>query len=131
MNDVNVTDSLALHRALLTLDTHIDIPWPTGPDPFQDGTRRVDLPKMQRGGLAAGCFVAYVPQSARTPDSERAAFERAMAKPPTRPLITGGLAPPRPEKRGFSGSPPLRGSLTLDLEVSKKSFSTPCWYLAQ
>ena len=79
MNDVNVTDSLALHRALLTLDTHIDIPWPTGPDPFQDGTRRVDLPKMQRGGLAAGCFVAYVPQSARTPDSERAAFERAMA----------------------------------------------------
>ena len=79
MNDVHVTDSLALHRALLTLDTHIDIPWPTGPDPFQDGTRRVDLPKMQRGGLAAGCFVAYVPQSARTPDSERAAFERAMA----------------------------------------------------
>ena len=79
MNDVNVTDSLALHRALLTLDTHIDIPWPSGPDPFQDGTRRVDLPKMRRGGLTAGCFVAYVPQSARTPDSERAAFERAMA----------------------------------------------------
>jgi membrane dipeptidase len=79
MNDINVTDSLALHRALLTLDTHIDIPWPTGPDPFQYGTRRVDLPKMRRGGLAAGCFVAYVPQVARTPDSERAAFERAMA----------------------------------------------------
>jgi membrane dipeptidase len=79
MNDVNVTDSLTLHRALLTLDTHIDIPWPTGPDPFQDGTRRVDLPKMRRGGLAAGCFVAYVPQAARTPENDRAAFERAMA----------------------------------------------------
>ncbi len=79
MNDAIPTDALALHRGLLTLDTHIDIPWPTGPDPFQHGPRRVDLPKMQRGGLAAGCFAAYVPQAARTPDSETAAFQRAMA----------------------------------------------------
>src|SRR3974377_39115 len=78
MNDALPADSLALHRALLTLDTHIDIPWPTGPDPFQDGTRRVDLPKMRRGGVAAGCFVAYVPQAARTPENEAAAFQRAM-----------------------------------------------------
>ena len=79
MNDVISNDALALHRGLLTLDTHIDIPWPTGPDPFQDGPRRVDLPKMVRGGLAAGCFAAYVPQAARTPDSETAAFDRAIA----------------------------------------------------
>ena len=70
MNDAIHTDALALHRGLLTIDTHIDIPWPTGPDPFQNGTRRVDLPKMQRGGLAAGCFAAYVPQAARTPESD-------------------------------------------------------------
>ena len=74
-----MNDALALHRALVTLDTHIDIPWPTGPDPFQDGTRRVDLPKMTRGGLSAGCFVAYVPQAARTPANEDAAFDRAIA----------------------------------------------------
>jgi membrane dipeptidase len=79
MNDAHLPDSLALHRALLTLDTHIDIPWPTGPDPFLDGTRRVDLPKMQRGGLGAGCFAAYVPQAARSTASETAAFERAIA----------------------------------------------------
>jgi membrane dipeptidase len=79
MNDATQTDALALHRGLLTLDTHIDIPWPTGPDPFQDGTRRVDLPKMQRGGLTAGCFAAYVPQVARTTESETAACERALA----------------------------------------------------
>jgi membrane dipeptidase len=79
MNDIAQTDALALHRGLLTLDTHIDIPWPTGPDPFQDGTRRVDLPKMQRGGMAAGCFVAYVPQTARTPESDTAACERVTA----------------------------------------------------
>ena len=70
-------DALAVHHSLLTLDTHIDIPWPTGPDPFLDGPRKVDLPKMKRGGLTAGCFVAYVPQVIRTPASETAAFERA------------------------------------------------------
>ena len=78
MNDATSPDPLALHRSLLTLDTHIDIPWPTTPDPFLDGPRRVDLPKMHRGGLGAGCFIAYVPQAARTPDSEAAAFERAI-----------------------------------------------------
>lgn len=79
MNDMHLPDSPALHRSLLTLDTHIDIPWPTGPDPFQDGARRVDLPKMRRGGLWAGCFVAYVPQAARTPANEQAAYDRAIA----------------------------------------------------
>jgi membrane dipeptidase len=79
MNDAMQTDGAALHRGLLTLDTHIDIPWPTGPDPFQDGTRRVDLPKMQRGGLAGGCFAAYVPQAARTAENEAAAYARAIA----------------------------------------------------
>jgi membrane dipeptidase len=77
MNDAISADPIVLHRGLLTLDTHIDIPWPTGPDPFLDGARRVDLPKMRRGGLAAGCFAAYVPQAARTPENEAAAFERA------------------------------------------------------
>lgn len=79
MNDAIRTDPLALHRGLLTLDTHIDIPWPTGPDAFQDGARRVDLPKMLRGGVAAGCFAAYVPQVARNAQSETAAYERAVA----------------------------------------------------
>ena len=68
-----------LHQTLVTLDTHIDIPWPTGPDAFQDGTRRVDMPKMVRGGLSAGCFVAYVPQAGRSPANEDAAFARAIA----------------------------------------------------
>jgi membrane dipeptidase len=79
MNDFIAPDALALHRALVTLDTHIDIPWPPGPEPFQDGPRKVDMPKMQRGGMSAGCFVAYVPQAARTPAGEDAAFARAIA----------------------------------------------------
>jgi membrane dipeptidase len=71
--------ALAIHRDLLTLDTHIDIPWPEGPDPFLDGKRRVDLPKMRRGGLGAGCFAAYVPQAKRMAETETAAFVRATA----------------------------------------------------
>lgn len=78
MNEPVPSEALALHRGLLTLDTHIDIPWPTGPDPFQFGPRRVDLPKMQRGGMAAGCFVAYVPQAARTAETDAAALQRAI-----------------------------------------------------
>jgi len=73
------TDALTVHHSLLTLDTHIDIPWPTGPGPFEDGPRHVDLPKMRRGGMTAGCFVAYVPQAARSPAGEEAAFARAEA----------------------------------------------------
>ena len=71
-------DAAALHETLVTIDTHIDIPWPTGPSAFDDGTRRVDLPKMRRGGLAAGCFAAYVPQGPRTPEGNQAATARAL-----------------------------------------------------
>ncbi|HEY0418335.1 MAG TPA: dipeptidase [Acetobacteraceae bacterium] len=74
-----MTEALALHRSLLTIDTHIDIPFPDGASFFDDTARRVDLPKMKRGGMAAGCFAAYVPQGARTPEANQAAFERAMA----------------------------------------------------
>lgn len=70
--------TLALHRELVTLDTHIDIPWPNGPAAFEDGPRRVDMPKMVRGGLSAGCLVAYVPQATRTPANEEAAYHRAI-----------------------------------------------------
>jgi membrane dipeptidase len=79
MNDAPQPDALSIHRNIVTLDTHIDIPWPTGPDPFQDGARKVDLPKMIRGGLSAACFVAYVPQTTRTPAAEDAAYARALA----------------------------------------------------
>lgn len=69
----------ALHHSLLTLDTHIDIPWPSGPDPFTDGPRRADLPKMKRGGVTAGFFAAYIPQAKRTPETEARAYDRALA----------------------------------------------------
>jgi len=77
-------DSVALHATLLAVDTHIDIPWPNGPDFFEDSPRdqtgrRVDLPKMRAGGMRAGCFIAYVPQGPRTSEGWQAASSRALA----------------------------------------------------
>ncbi len=68
----------ALHSRLLTLDSHIDIPWPDGPDPFTATQRRVDIGKMTRGGLRAGCFAAYVAQGPRTTEGWAAAKQRAL-----------------------------------------------------
>ncbi len=68
-----------LHRELLTLDSHIDIPWPDTPDPNVDGRRRVDLPKMRRGGLWVGCFAAFIPQAGRDAAAHDAARARADA----------------------------------------------------
>jgi membrane dipeptidase len=74
-----MTSSLEVHRSLLAIDTHIDIPWPSGPDPFEETRRKVDLPKMLRGGIAAGCFAAYVPQVVRTTENDQAALARVLA----------------------------------------------------
>lgn len=68
-----------IHRATLTLDTHIDIPFPNGPSFFEDGKRNVDLPKMRRGHMAAGIFIAYVGQGPRTPEVNEANFAKATA----------------------------------------------------
>lgn len=71
-------DQIVLHASLLTIDTHIDIPWADGPDFLDHTKRRVDLPKMQRGHMVAGCFAAYVPQGPRTPEGHEAAYDRAV-----------------------------------------------------
>ncbi len=72
-------DAATLHARLLTLDSHIDIPWPNPPDPFGPTNRRVDIVKMHAGGLRAGCFAAYIPQGPRTPESWADAKARALA----------------------------------------------------
>ncbi len=71
-------DALALHRSLLTIDTHIDIPWPQTPDPFTATRRCVDYPKMRAGHVVVGAFAAYIPQGARDAAGYAAARERAI-----------------------------------------------------
>ena len=75
-----MSDTLGLHASLLTLDSHIDIPWPGGDDPFADTTtRRVDLPKMRAGGVSAGCFAAFIPQASAEQAGHAAVRERVLA----------------------------------------------------
>lgn len=64
------------HDGLLAIDTHVDIPWPEGPSPFEDGQRCVDLPKLKAGKIAAVCFAAYIPQGARDAAGHAQAAER-------------------------------------------------------
>ncbi len=73
-------DADALHHSLLTLDSHIDIPWPDGDDPFErSAERRVDLVKMREGGVSAGCFAAYIPQGPTDEAGHAEARDRAFA----------------------------------------------------
>ncbi|MFW7266544.1 dipeptidase [Gluconacetobacter sp. Hr-1-5] len=68
------------HLPLLTVDTHIDIPWPDRGDFTQDTDyRHVDLPKLRRGGVAAACLVAYVGQGATDPAAHAAISQQALA----------------------------------------------------
>jgi membrane dipeptidase len=62
----------ALHRRVLTLDTHVDIPFDfmtPAADPGKPSKMQVDLPKMRDGGLEAAFFVVYVGQTPRTPEN--------------------------------------------------------------
>jgi CubicO group peptidase (beta-lactamase class C family) len=68
----------------LTLDTHVDIPRTYMREArFDVGTDtelRVDLGKMERGGLDAAFFVIFVEQGPRTPEGYAAAFAAAERK---------------------------------------------------
>lgn len=68
-----------VHDRLLVIDTHVDIPWPSGPDFTADGPRCVDLPKVRRGGVGAVCFAAYIPQGKRDAAGNDEARSRARA----------------------------------------------------
>jgi membrane dipeptidase len=70
---------MRVHAATLSLDAHVDIPWPDTPDPAGETRRCVDFPKMRRGGMSAAIFIAYLPQGPRTPEGHAEAGARAEA----------------------------------------------------
>lgn len=74
-----MTDADTLHRSLLTLDSHVDFPWPDPVPPYLATDRCVDFAKMRAGGIAATVFVAYIPQGPRTPEGWADAAARAEA----------------------------------------------------
>jgi len=72
-----------IHDEVLTLDTHVDIPFNYATeevDPGKRGESQVDLPKMEEGGLDAAFFIVYVGQTARTEANYEKAKADAMTK---------------------------------------------------
>lgn len=73
----------AIHRRVLTLDTHVDIPFDfmsPNADPGKPSRLQVDLPKMREGGLNAAFFIVYVGQTPRTPENYELARQGAETK---------------------------------------------------
>ena len=74
--------ALAIHEAVLTVDSHDDIPFDFATeavDPL-DARRQLNLQKMQAGGLDAAFFIVYVGQTRRTPENYVQAQADAMTK---------------------------------------------------
>jgi membrane dipeptidase len=82
-DDALLDEARAIHERVLTIDTHIDIPFNYATDevdPGQRGDFQVDLPKMEEGGLDAAFFIVYVGQTERTPENYEQAKADAMTK---------------------------------------------------
>ncbi len=73
---------LAIHDAVMTIDSHDDIPFnfaTEAVDPL-DARRQLNLQKMRAGGLDAAFFIVYVGQTQRTPENYARAQADAMTK---------------------------------------------------
>src|SRR3569623_1203318 len=82
------TDSLALHKRLICLDTHLDMPANLA-RPGWDVMKRhsvdedftqVDYPRMVEGGLKGGFFAIYTPQAPLTPEGMSAMRDAAFLR---------------------------------------------------
>jgi P-type Cu+ transporter len=72
-----------IHERVITLDTHVDIPFNFATDEADPGIRgrfQNDIPKMEEGGLDAAYFIVYHGQGDLTPEAYAASLERAMQK---------------------------------------------------
>lgn len=74
-----------IHKKVLTLDSHVDIPdrqYPTGAfDPGIDNPKlKCDLVKMDKGGVDSVFLAAYVRQGRRDADGYKSAYELAIHK---------------------------------------------------
>ncbi|MBY6242636.1 dipeptidase [Methylosinus sp. Sm6] len=73
----------SIHKRVLTLDSHVDIPFEfmsPQADPGRPSKMQVDLPKMREGGLGAAFFIVYVGQAQRTAETYEQARSGAETK---------------------------------------------------
>jgi membrane dipeptidase len=78
-----IAHATELHRSVITIDSHDDIPANFATDEVDPGVRdgrQVTLPKMREGGLDVAFFVVYVGQGERNPEGYAAAKAAAITK---------------------------------------------------
>jgi membrane dipeptidase len=81
--DEIIAKARGIHKNVITIDTHVDIPFNFATEEVDPGVRGdslVDLPKMREGGLDAAFFVVFVAQTERTPENIEKAKADAMMK---------------------------------------------------
>ncbi|MEE8543152.1 MAG: dipeptidase [Gammaproteobacteria bacterium] len=81
-NDALLARAAAIHRAVMTIDSHDDISFDfatAAVDPL-DGSRQVTLEKMREGGMDVAFFIVYVGQTERTAENYAKAKADALIK---------------------------------------------------
>jgi membrane dipeptidase len=81
--DVVLDSARAVQARILTLDSHVDIPFDYATpavNPCTGANLQVDAPKMRAGGLGAAVLSVWVPQAARGEAGYARAHEQAMTK---------------------------------------------------
>jgi len=82
------TDALALHKRLICIDTHLDMPanlarpgWDVMQrHSYDEDFTQVDYPRMVEGGLDGGFFAIYTPQAPVTPEGMSAMRDAAFLR---------------------------------------------------
>ena len=72
-----------IHESVITMDTHVDIGGNYATpevDPCAGTNSKVDIPKMEAGGMDLVFLAAYVGQGPRTPEGHEAAKQSALNK---------------------------------------------------
>jgi membrane dipeptidase len=81
---IDLQQAKAIHERVITLDSHVDIAreYMLKPefDPGKQTNMKVDLEKMEQGGLDVVFFIVYVAQGPRTPEGYAAAKKAADIK---------------------------------------------------
>ncbi|CAG5016781.1 hypothetical protein DYBT9275_05634 [Dyadobacter sp. CECT 9275] len=85
--DQIIEKAAKIHKRVLTIDTHADVPINMMKDGFdisvehdyeKDGSQ-IDFPRMKKGGMDAMFFAVYLGQGKRTPEANAEAKKNALA----------------------------------------------------
>lgn len=93
-----LSKAIAVHKRIMTLDTHVDINISNFTDSInytQKLKNQVNLPNMEEGGLDVAYFIVYTGQGELTEEGYAKAYQNAMSKFDAIQKLTNEIAPER------------------------------------